>query len=267
MSSYPEDRLREKITSILGDQQLSSWIVQEAEFRCLPSEAEQFAEDVANRYLSGEPIQYIFGHWSFRSIELKCDPRALIPRPETEYLVEIAKSHLARNPGWHDIFEIGTGTGAIALSLAIECPGLSIFATDVSDEALCLAEENLGQTKNLISEVRLGCSNLFDSLVDEQFDLIVSNPPYVPTSSEVDPRVANYEPHIALFGGEDGFDLLRRIITQAVTRFNGRGRLLLLEIDESHPKKVRITAERAGYSECEIIQDLAGRDRFARLIW
>lgn len=267
MVGHSRSVLTRTLRSILGDQQLSDWIVKESELKSSPSEVENFALGVANRYLEGEPIQYIFGHWSFRSLELKCDARALIPRPETEFLVEIAKSHLVRNPAWNNILEIGTGTGAISLSLATECSGLSIVATDLSLEALELAEENLSQLNNLLSEVTFGYSNLFDSILNEQFDLILSNPPYVPSSADLDPRILDYEPHLALFGGNDGFDLIGLIISESTTRFKGRGCLLLLEIDESHPMKVRKAAEASGYSETEIIQDLAGRDRFARLVW
>jgi release factor glutamine methyltransferase len=221
---------------------------------------------MARRFNDGEPIQYIFGHWSFRSLELKCDTRALIPRPETEQLVDLVLDSLKALQG-RRVLEIGTGTGAIAISLAVEVPGLDIVATDISTEALALATENLDRFATQ-STVKFVLSDLFESLDKElKFDLIVSNPPYVPSSSEIPPVVRDYEPHVALFGGPQGLNIILPIICQAQNWLSGSGARVLLEIDESHGSAVVEAAEVAGYSGFEIFQDLAGKDRFARLTY
>jgi len=257
-----------RLAAMLGSLHLSKWILDEASSSCSGQQAQDLALEMAARYLGGEPLQYIFGHWSFRALDLKCDERALIPRPETELLVDLARAEINANPGTVKVLEIGTGTGAIALALATEVSGLSIVATDISLDALDLAGENLAAQSGLKSRVEIVCSDLFSSL-DEYgaFDLIVSNPPYIPSSTELDPRVAGHEPHQALFGGEDGLSVIRRIIEEAPSKLRlGAAQMAIIEMDETHGRKVAELARHYGYSDVRIRKDLAGKERFACLV-
>lgn len=271
MSTGPtaaEWELLERLSVRVGRLQLAKWIVDEAFSARSGAAAESYAFEITDRYLAGEPIQYIFGHWSFRGLELKCDARALIPRPETEQLVDLVRTELTANPWMRRVLEIGTGTGAIALALATEIAGLSIVATELSAGALALARENLAAQPGLSSEVEMVQSDLFDSLSGfGMFDLIVSNPPYLPTSTVLEPRVAVYEPHEALFGGEDGLAVIRRLIEESPVRLTRRGAELMLEIDETHGARVVELAHQHGFTSAQIHQDLSGRDRFAQLVY
>ncbi len=258
-----------RLAATVGSVQLSKWILDEANTSCSGQQAHDLALEMAARYLGGEPLQYIFGHWSFRSLDLKCDGRALIPRPETELLVELVRVEIDSNPEIVKVLEIGTGTGAIALALASEVSGLSIVATDVSLDALDLASENLAAQSGLKSNVEIVYSDVFSSL-DEYgaFDLIVSNPPYIASSAELDPRVAGNEPHQALFGGEDGLSVIRRIIEGAPSMLRrGAAQKVFIEIDETHGSKVAELARNNGYSDVGIRKDLAGKERFACLVF
>ncbi len=264
-----EWELLERISGQLGRRQLAKWILDEAFSKSSGADAESLALKMAQRYLSGEPIQYIFGHWSFRSLELGCDARALIPRPETEQLVDLVEAELAINNWMKRVLEIGTGTGAIALALASEVHGLHIVATELSPAALELARENMALHKSrLLSELVMMQSDLFEAVGGlGAFDMIVSNPPYLPSSTQLEPRVTDYEPHEALFGGEDGLSVIRRLIKESPSWLTRRGAELLLEIDETHGDRVRELAGQHGFSRAVIHRDLAGRARFAQLVY
>ena len=182
--------------------------------------------------------------------------------------MDLVKGDLQTNPWMKRVLEIGTGTGAIALALATEVSGLSIVATDVSLDALSLAQENLASQESLTSEVVMVHSDLFSALGGYGlFDLIVSNPPYVPSSTVLDARVADYEPHQALFGGDDGLEIISRLIEGSPAMLSRRGAGLYLEIDESHGGRIVELASQSGFSAMQIHQDLAGKDRFAQLIY
>lgn len=264
-SSGLKEQLRRRLSKMVDQPQLVRWILEEVS-RSFPLDNQEVAAlEMARRFKAGEPIQYIFGHWSFRSLELICDSRALIPRPETEQLVDHAIDSLKELQG-RRVLEIGTGTGAIAISLAVEVPGLDVVATDISSNALELATVNLNRRSEIQSTVKFVLSDLFESLDNElKFDLIVSNPPYVPNSVAIAPIVRDYEPHVALFAGPEGLDLILPIIGQAQSWLSGRGSKVVLEIDESHGGAVVEAAQEAGYSGFELFQDLAGKDRFACL--
>ncbi|MDA8271447.1 MAG: peptide chain release factor N(5)-glutamine methyltransferase [Actinomycetota bacterium] len=263
-----EWELLERLSDRVGRPQLAKWIVDEAFSVRSGAAAESYALEIAQRYLAGEPIQYIFGHWSFRGLELKCDARALIPRSETEQLVDLVRSEITANPWMRKVLEIGTGTGAIALSLASEIAGLTVVATELSKGALALARENLAAQTGLPSGVEMVQSDLFDSMSGfGLFDLIVSNPPYLPASTVLEPRVALYEPHEALFGGADGLALITRLIEESPMHMTRRGAELILEIDETHGARVVELAHQHGYTSVQIHQDLSGRDRFAQLVY
>ena len=162
------------------------------------------------RLVKGEPIQYVLGEWDFRKLTLKCDPRALIPRPETEELVTRVLAFLnSRKSERCVVVDVGTGTGAIALSLAKEFAGPAVFlGTDISEDAIVLAKENAARC-GLAGRVKFAVADGLDDF-DEggMFDVIVSNPPYVTRAEmeKLDPRVRDHEPRLALDGGETGLD-------------------------------------------------------------
>ncbi len=236
--------------------------------RAMLARAESVAAPKAERFLAavgrraaGEPIAYVTGWTGFRHLELACDRRALIPRPETEELVGRALA-LVRHGVAADV---GTGTGAIALSLATEGAYDRVIGTDLSTEALALAAEN-GSRVGARIEWRQG--DLLAPLAGEMVDLLVSNPPYL-TAAELaalDPAVAAWEPHLALVSGEDGLDAVRGLLDggRSVVRSGG---WLALELDCHRAPLVASLAESLGWREVSIHQDLFGRDRFCTARW
>ncbi len=221
------------------------------------------------RRQSGEPLQYVLGRWQFRTLDLMVDRRVLIPRPETEWVcdaaVQIARS-LQKRPC--RIADLGTGSGAIGLSLAAELPigSAEVWLTDVSDDALDVARANLAGIGRAAGCVRIGRGSWFDGLPDNvrgSLDLIVGNPPYIASGDpSVEQSVTDWEPHVALFAGDDGLDDIRCIITQA-PQWLTIGGWLVLEIGTGQGPAVRDLLDQAGLSEVEIRPDLAGHDRTA----
>lgn len=219
------------------------------------------------RRLAREPLQHIEGEVHFRELRLKSDSRALVPRPETEQLID-------RIAGWLagrrlDIaLDIGTGSGAIAASLVAEGLAARVVATDVSPPALALAAENLSHL-GLTDRVELrGTSGPVWEPIDavERFGCIVSNPPYVsePEAAELPPEVGVYEPREALLAGPEGLDVIREIVTGAAAHLEPGG-ALFLEIGASQAAPVRRLFESLPEWRRVLIQrDLAGVDRFAR---
>lgn len=216
------------------------------------------------RLANGEPIQYILGQWPFHEITLRTDARALIPRPETEVLVErILKSEVWTRAT--RIADIGTGTGAIILALAHAARGTNkrFTAVDLSPEALSLAREN-AEALGLTEVVTFVEGNGASGLESGAYDIIVSNPPYI-ASRVVDglpKHILDHEPRLALDGGEDGLDILRQIVLDGTQALRSRGRLFFEMGDEQGLAMQRIL-ERAGYSDVVIAKDYAGHDRYA----
>lgn len=223
------------------------------------------------RLANNEPLQYILGEWDFRSLTLKCDKRALIPRPETEGLVSLALDFLVKRQRQQPagkppfIVDVGTGTGAIALSLAKELPFQSIIiATDVSSDALSLAKENAIKT-GLGDKVRFVAMDGLDDF-DEPgiIDLIISNPPYITTSemARLESRVADYEPRIALDGGPEGLNFYDRYLGDALNLL-APGGAVCFEIGAGQGEALKQLLGAYGFSEISISKDLAGNDRYA----
>ena len=247
-----------------------------------PLEADELARlrEMVVRRGRGEPLQYITGNTSFRSIEVLCEPGVLIPRPETEMLVEYALEALrARHTGDSEgeepddegnepqvnVLEIGTGTGCIALSIASEMPEARVLATDVSATALKLAARNRAA---LGLEKRVGfvqCS-LADGVKDRfmgTFELLISNPPYIPTAvmAELPSEVVDHEPALALDGGADGLDVFRRLVELAPRALAPSG-VFAVELFEGHLDQAADLVRGAqGWESVEVKQDLAGRPR------
>jgi release factor glutamine methyltransferase len=209
------------------------------------------------RRLKNEPVQYITGQQEFFGLNLKVTPATLIPRPETEHLVEAVLHRLPRNQSLN-VLDIGTGTGAIAIALAIHLPQAQITAIDISAEALDIAREN-ARAHNVVSRTRFLQSDLLSGLPQHErtaaFDAVVSNPPYIPAGerSELHPQVRDYEPAQALFSGLHGLDIYRRLIPQAHAALKPDG-LLALEI--GHGQRESLAALLAEWQDITFVVDL-----------
>jgi release factor glutamine methyltransferase len=210
------------------------------------------------RRLNGEPIAYILGYREFYGLKLKATPDTLIPRPDTETLVEAALAKILLNDNLK-ILDLGTGTGAIALAIAKHRPFAQVTAIDASKNALKIAQEN---AQNLqIVNVQFILSNWFDALKNQRFDVIVSNPPYI---EEHDVHLAQgdlrFEPLSALASGQDGLDAIRIIIMQAPQYLNPHG-WLMLEHGYNQAESVATLLKHAGFSNIGHAHDLAGINR------
>jgi release factor glutamine methyltransferase len=224
-------------------------------------------DELLRRRLSGEPLQYVLGHWSFRTLDLMVDPRVLIPRPETEAVVGHALDEFDRivagRSGEALVVDLGTGSGAIGFSIAVERVGARVWCTDRSPDALAVARANLSGIGRPARRVSLAEGSWFDALPGDlrgRLDLLVANPPYVAAGEPLPPEVADWEPHAALVPGNDGTEDLDVIVDGAPV-WLAPGGSLVLELD---PRQVDRLAERAsavGLVEVEARPDLAGSDR------
>lgn len=213
-----------------------------------------------------EPMQYIVGETEFAGLKLKVDRRALIPRPETELLVELVVTARNEKPPAR-ILDLGTGTGAIALALGHAFPQSSVVGAELSDEALALAREN-GAATGLQERVQFVKSRWFDAVsANLPYDVIVSNPPYLSATetAQTTPEVRDFEPAAALTSGDDGMADLREILASA-PRFLAPDGLLALETGIAQHAKLLESAAQAGFKRTESRKDLTGRDRFV-LAW
>ena len=224
------------------------------------------------RLVDGEPLQYVLGEWDFRTLTLKCDRRALIPRPETEELVTRALSHLrsrlASGVSRPFVVDVGTGTGAIILSLAREFSDEAMFlGTDVSEDAIALAREN-AERCGLADRVKFAVADGLDDF-DEPgvVDVIVSNPPYVETAvcETLDPRVKDWEPRLALDGGTSGLDFYDRYLGDALNLLKPGG-AVFFEIGENQGEPVRKLMFDYGFDDIRIEKDFGGHDRYASAV-
>lgn len=216
------------------------------------------------RLSGGEPLQYVLGEWDFRSLTLKCDRRALIPRPETEELVERVIRHVkGSEPSRPFIVDLGTGSGCIILSLAKELDDGIFLGTDISSDAVSLAAEN-ARLCGLDGKVKFAVANGLDEFEPESVDVIVSNPPYISISEyeTLDPRVRDFEPKTALVGGESGLDYYDAFVGDAMNVLKPGG-AIFLEIGEGQGEALRHMLFNYGFSDILIEKDFASHDRYA----
>jgi release factor glutamine methyltransferase len=218
-----------------------------------------------------EPVAYIRGRRAFRTIELEVTPAVLIPRPETELLVEVGLEALAAVPAGRDgrfeplAVDVGTGSGCVALALAAENPFVRVLASDVDAGALEVARRNAARL-GLGGRVRCTVADLLDGLAPgEAPDLVVSNPPYVSREEyeRLEANVRDYEPRLALEGGEDGLDVVRRLVAAAARRLR-RGGVLALEVGAGQAGEAGALLEGAGFAGVQERPDLAG---IPRVVW
>jgi len=240
--------------------QQRTWLIAHPEADLTPAQRASF-ESLINRRAAGEPLQYLTGTQEFFGLDFFVTPDVLIPRPETEHLVEAVLSWSQAQIRPLRLLDIGTGSGAIAIALAANQPSAEIIATDISPTALALARENALRL-GFGSRIRFVDSDLFSALDDtaQYFDAIVSNPPYIPITdaATLQREVVDHEPHTALFAGEDGLDVYRRLIPAARTRLRGDG-LLALEIGFGQSEA--ITQLLATWSNVHFLNDYAGIPR------
>ncbi|PID39275.1 MAG: protein-(glutamine-N5) methyltransferase, release factor-specific [Proteobacteria bacterium] len=216
---------------------------------------------LVRRRLRAEPVAYLVGRREFWSLELTVAPGVLVPRPETELLVDLGAGWIAR----HDelprprVIDVGTGSGAVALALQVECPQAEVLAIELDGAAATIARENIRRGGD---QVRLLRGDLLSAVATESVDLVLSNPPYITSAEfhELPKDVRAFEPLRALDGGDDGLDVIRRLVAQARRCLRPDGGLLF-EIGYRQGEAAAALCEDAGLEQVSVYKDLAGLDR------
>ena len=243
-------------------QQPTAWVISHPE-TALTDAQYHLMEDAVSRLLLGEPLAYITGHKSFFGLDFIVDNRVLIPRPETEILVEHALAWLRVYPEKRKVIDIGTGSGAIAIALVKKLAGLQVTAVDISAAALAVATANARYHK-VASQIRLVESDLFEQ-VDQKFHLVLANLPYIPSIDLNSLSVVKYEPREALDGGSDGTELITRLI-DTMPQYLLPGGCAILEIQYNQDNLVSsIAAHRFPDASISFIKDLASINRFLKI--
>jgi release factor glutamine methyltransferase len=244
--------------------QSRSWLLAHGDERILDCDATDRYEAYVTRRSHGEPVAYILGEKEFWSLTLAVSPDVLVPRPETELVVELALQRLP-DGSQARILDLGTGSGAIALALAQERPFTHVTGSDISAPALAIASRNAVRLQLANVEFRQG--SWFTPVAGERFDLVLANPPYIADDdSRVEAAVRRYEPHAALFAGVDGLEAVRLITATAGVHLVPGGRLIL-EHGDSQGRAVRDLLVGAGFAAVTTHRDLAGLERCTAGQW
>jgi release factor glutamine methyltransferase len=217
--------------------------------------------ELVKRRCNHEPVQYLTGTAGFRNLDLAVGPGVLVPRPETEGLVEEVLKHIANLPGPVSVIDLGAGSGAMAISIATEAPNTHVIAVEKSADAIEWLKQNVAFYDE---SIRIVQGDVADVLEGVKCDVVVANPPYVPDSQPLPKDVANFEPAIALFGGPDGLELPKRFI-EAAARLLKAGGLLAIEHTETQGEAI---AKLLGsdFNQIALHQDLTGRPRWTSAI-
>jgi release factor glutamine methyltransferase len=211
-------------------------------------------------FLRGIPFAYQLGYTEFAGLDLKVTPDVLIPRPETEYLVELVNERIKLNPDWRRLLDIGTGSGCLGLSLKFRQPHLETWLSDISQPALDVAETNAYHHQ---LEVKLLRSDLLDQIAG-LFDLIVTNPPYIPRSHEAHKQTHEFEPHLALYIEDDQYEFFfTKLFSQAARHLCFGGEFWMEGFSDQLNKLIEL-AQKSGLRKPEIINDLTGRARYLK---
>lgn len=237
-----------------------AWVLTHPEVLLTDAQAAEYAALIARR-AQHEPMQYILGEQEFYGLRFRVTPAVLIPRPETEHLVDAVLARVPRDREVR-IADVGTGSGAIAIALASALPRAQIDALDISEAALGVAREN-AQTLGVGARVSFHTSDLLDAVRGNRYDAIVSNPPYIASTETLEPQVHAWEPHNALFAGPDGLAVYRRLIPQALESLHPHG-LLALELGAGQQKAIEaLFASHPHFEEPVFLPDLQGIPRVA----
>lgn len=241
-----------------------AWLLAHPEARLSPAELDTLEQYTA-RLEQGEPLPYVLGHWEFYGLDFLVSPAVLIPRPETELLVEQALAWLAVHPGPRLAVDVGTGSGCIAVSLAVHAPGLTVVAVDISLAALRIVQAN-ARRHGVASRVLCLQADLLPPFV-RPCDLLAANLPYIPAGEVPGLRVSRWEPLLALSGGADGLDLISGLLAAAPGRVASGGRILL-EIGASEspaagqgPAVAALARAAFPSASVQVLPDLAGKNR------
>ena len=221
---------------------------------------ETFHNLLARRILH-EPLQYITGSAYFRNLELKVGPGVLVPRPESELLVGAVLTHIANLPAPVSVIDLGSGSGALALAIATEAANSRVIAVEKSDEALVWLKKNV---EAIVEDLRIVHSDVKDALLGIKCDVVIANPPYIETESDLPRDVVEHEPAIALFVGKDGMDAPREFIS-AASRLLKPGGLLAIEHNEVQGTLIANELAR-DFDEIRLHEDLVGRPRWTSAI-
>ena len=269
MTTYEQLRGRLQAANVENASQEARWMLELVRLDTdQPLAQEALLAEWVRRRIAGEPFQYVVGSVEFYNIELAVGHGVLIPRPETELLVEHALKLLADTPPDTEVLDLCTGSGAIPLALAHERPDLSYLGIDLSPDALAWAERNHATLRP--PKCQFLCGDLFAPLgpPHPHFRLITANPPYVSPDEyrELPSEVKDFEPRIALEADDDGMALEKRIADEARGHLHSGG-WLLMEIGESQGTRLAEYLQSLGYQEVAVLKDLAGRDRIAQAQW
>ncbi len=234
-----------------------AWLLTHGDEGVEDGPAQEYAALIKRR-ATGEPMQYIVGECEFFGMPFRVTPDVLIPRPETEHLVEKVVE-LAAGFSELRIIDVGTGSGAIAIAIAKQLPQAQVTATDLSEGAIAVARENAARNG---ATVRFLSGNLLAPVQQEKFEIIASNPPYVPSEEKalLAVEVRDHEPELALYGGADGLGIYRRLIPAAFAQLTDGG-WLLLEMGFGQAERISSMMSEAGFKEVDAIKDLQGIER------
>ena len=268
----------QRVEEQVGQRNIARWLCEHAS----GCDADEFSEvldelvsersgqqlhDMLQRFASGEPLQYVMGRWAFRQLDLLVDKRVLIPRPETELIVDIVKNHLGSKREAITLVDLGTGSGPIGLSLLHELPlgAATVWMTDESEDALHVARANAAGIGRPAIGARFAHGHWCDALPADLVgvcDVVVSNPPYIAEGdAEVEASVLQWEPSDALFAGVDGLADIAQIV-QTAPKWLAVGGMLVTEMGYTQASAIQQLFNAAGFTHVTVHQDLTGRDRF-----